>query len=65
MSDHTSETYDVIVVGSGPGGASTAYELTNRRKRILMLEWGDNAQIRGSLFQVLMNLLGAANETNR
>ena len=37
MSDH----YDVIVIGSGPGGASLAHRLAPTGKRILLLERGD------------------------
>ncbi len=37
MLDH----YDVIVIGSGPGGASLAHRLAPTGKRILMLERGD------------------------
>ena len=37
MTDH----YDLIVIGSGPGGASLAYKLAPTGKRILMLERGD------------------------
>ena len=37
MPDH----YDVIVVGSGPGGASVAHRLAPTGKRILLLERGD------------------------
>jgi len=37
MSDH----YDVIVIGSGPGGASLAQKLASTGKRILLLERGD------------------------
>ncbi len=33
--------YDVIVIGSGPGGASLAHRLAPTGKRILMLERGD------------------------
>lgn len=55
MSAHTAEAYDAIVVGSGPGGASVAKDLTQRKKRILMLERGDNAKIKGSLSQVALN----------
>jgi choline dehydrogenase-like flavoprotein len=55
MSDEISRAYDVIVVGSGPGGASVARELTNQGRRVLMLERGDHAPIKGSLFQVAAN----------
>jgi choline dehydrogenase-like flavoprotein len=34
------ETFDVIVVGSGAGGAATGYALANAGKRVLMLEKG-------------------------
>ena len=37
MSDH----YDVIVIGSGPGGGSVAHRLAPTGKRILLLERGD------------------------
>jgi len=37
----TSDHYDVIVIGSGPGGASLAHRLAPTGKRILMLERGD------------------------
>jgi choline dehydrogenase-like flavoprotein len=36
-----SDHYDVIVIGSGPGGASLAHRLAPSGKRILMLERGD------------------------
>jgi choline dehydrogenase-like flavoprotein len=34
-------TYDVIIIGSGPGGASVAHRLGASGKRILLLERGD------------------------
>jgi choline dehydrogenase-like flavoprotein len=37
----TSDHFDVIVIGSGPGGASLAHRLAGTGKRILMLERGD------------------------
>jgi len=33
--------YDLIVIGTGPGGASLAYRLASTGKRILLLERGD------------------------
>ncbi len=35
------ERYDVIVIGSGAGGASTAHRLTKAGKRVLVLEKGE------------------------
>jgi len=40
--------YDVIVVGSGPGGATVAKELSEQNKKVLILEWGSNAPIKGT-----------------
>jgi choline dehydrogenase-like flavoprotein len=37
----TRDHYDVIVIGSGPGGASLAHRLAGTGKSILMLERGD------------------------
>jgi len=42
------EKFDVIVVGTGPGGATVARDLTIKNKKVLMLEWGDNAAVKGS-----------------
>jgi choline dehydrogenase-like flavoprotein len=38
MSDHR---YDVIIIGSGPGGGTMAWKLAQTGKRILLLERGD------------------------
>ena len=35
------EHYDIIVIGSGPGGASLAHRLAPTGKKILLLERGD------------------------
>lgn len=47
--------YDAIVVGSGPGGATVANELTRKNKKVLILEWGSNAPVKGSVVQVALN----------
>ena len=44
MSDPTAapgDRYDVIVIGSGPGGGTTAAELAKTGKRVLLIERGD------------------------
>jgi GMC oxidoreductase/NAD(P)-binding Rossmann-like domain len=42
--------FDAIVVGSGPGGATVARELSKRKKRVLILERGGDTPIKeGSL----------------
>ena len=46
--------FDVIVIGSGPGGATVAKELTERKKKVLILEWGSNTPIKGTLWQALL-----------
>jgi len=43
--------YDVIIVGSGPGGATVAKELSQHNKKVLILEWGSNASIKGTFPQ--------------
>jgi choline dehydrogenase-like flavoprotein len=45
-------SYDAIVVGTGPGGASVARELALRGARVLMLEQGSAAPVKGTLAQM-------------
>ena len=42
---------DVIVVGSGPGGATVAMEMARRGKKVLILEWGPGGPVRGTAAQ--------------
>lgn len=55
--DKDDQRIDVIVVGTGPGGATVAKELSQRNKRVLILEWGDNDPLTGSFFQGARTLL--------
>jgi choline dehydrogenase-like flavoprotein len=48
--------FDAIVVGSGPGGATVARELSRRGKRVLILERGGNQPLRES-FLTLASLM--------
>lgn len=43
---------DVIVVGTGPGGASTAKFLAESGLSVVMLEWGDAAPLTGQFSQM-------------
>ena len=45
--------FDAIVVGTGPGGATVARELSKAGKKVLILEWGDYEPTRGSAAQVI------------
>jgi len=45
--------FDAVVVGSGPGGATVARELSLAGKKVLILEWGDNDPVKGSLLQTI------------
>ena len=52
MTQATHPHYDAIVVGSGPGGASTARELARRGMRVLILEQGSAVPVAGTLTQM-------------
>jgi len=47
-------TYDAIVIGTGPGGATVAREMSRRNKRVLMLERGPDGPIHGDLRQYIV-----------
>jgi choline dehydrogenase-like flavoprotein len=48
----TPSSFDVIVAGTGPGGASVARELARAGARVLMLEAGGAAPLAGTLTQM-------------
>ena len=49
--------WDAIVVGTGPGGATVARELTRSGRKVLMLELGAGRPISGSFSQGLRELM--------
>jgi len=53
MVETLKEKFDAIVVGTGPGGATVAKDLTLKGKKVLMLEWGSNAPVKGTNGQAL------------
>jgi choline dehydrogenase-like flavoprotein len=46
--------YDVIVAGSGPGGATVAREMSRRNKKVLLIERGGNWQALGNTLSIAM-----------
>lgn len=45
--------FDAIVVGSGPGGATVAMDLSKQGQKVLILEWGDNDPKKGTFFSTV------------
>ncbi|OGN90888.1 MAG: glucose-methanol-choline oxidoreductase [Chloroflexi bacterium RBG_13_48_10] len=51
MEEWNSQSYDVVVIGSGPGGATVAAELSQQGRKVLILEWGSGVTIKGTMLQ--------------
>lgn len=51
------KAFDAIIVGSGPGGATVARELSRNGKNVLILEWGDNDPVNGTFRQLVPRAL--------
>lgn len=41
-------TADVVVIGSGPGGATVARDLTLKGKKVIIVEWGKHVKPKGT-----------------
>jgi choline dehydrogenase-like flavoprotein len=52
MTKPSQPSFDVIVIGSGPGGASVAREAARQGMRVLVLEQGSAAPVKGTLGQM-------------
>ena len=57
MPSPQTDSFDAIIVGSGPGGATVARELSRRGQRVLILERGHNRPIKGTTAQCAASLL--------
>ena len=49
---------EVVVVGSGPGGAAVARDLTLQGKKVTLLEWGKDNPPTGTTFGGIKNYMG-------
>ena len=53
MQPYENKIFDAIVIGSGPGGATIAKELSQKGRRVLILEKGNNTPINGTMLQTI------------
>jgi choline dehydrogenase-like flavoprotein len=56
---------EVVVVGSGPGGATVARDLTLAGKKVLVLEWGRDNPPTGTVFKGMKNYIGGWNSLGK
>jgi choline dehydrogenase-like flavoprotein len=57
MEFNSRQRYDAVIVGSGPGGATVAKELSKKGKKVLILERGPGGPIRGNFIQYITEML--------
>ena len=53
MNNPERKEYDAVIAGSGPGGATVARELSEKGKKVLILEWGNNDPVKGTFAHAL------------
>ena len=53
MNNTINKEFDAIIIGSGPGGGTLARELALTGKKPLILEWGGNDPLRGTVGQAV------------
>ncbi|MBV9494014.1 MAG: GMC family oxidoreductase [Acidobacteria bacterium] len=63
MNDKTPE-FDAIIVGSGPGGATVARELSRRGQQVLLLERGGNQPLKNGVLPIasMMNAVSVGDK---
>ncbi len=49
MNNRKNLSADVVVIGSGPGGATIARDLTRAGKKVIIVEWGKHNKPRGNM----------------
>lgn len=57
MKNANKQEFDAIIIGSGPGGGTLARELSLAGQKPLILEWGGNEPLKGTLPQAV-DILG-------
>ncbi|MEW5734000.1 MAG: GMC family oxidoreductase N-terminal domain-containing protein [Thermodesulfobacteriota bacterium] len=57
MADQRKPLFDAIIIGSGPGGAAVARELSQNNWKVLVLEWGSGDPLRGTIPQAASMIL--------
>jgi choline dehydrogenase-like flavoprotein len=57
MQFNNDQRYDAVIIGSGPGGATVAKELSKKGKKVLILERGPGKSIRGNFIQYIAEQL--------
>ena len=65
MDKKTKMKTDVVIVGSGPGGATVARELSSKGKSVIILEWGKDNPPSRSIISDPFRFFGGLNNRNK